>query len=239
MSAGIGVKQKQTNAMRYNIFFRTHQGLRALLYETALQVQRTDFSQPAEAAATLETLSEMMLIFEQHAASEDAWIFPALEAFDPAVLDALKQEHGKDRLLAGLMRESLKLYGGAESPEEKMEVGNTIQQAFDRFLQFSLAHMDREEDLLNPLFWQYYSDQEMEQMAACIDEATADEWLQLLNRCIIRGLNQTHLLYWMKQMSNTATAAELQVIIRLAETNLPAARHRRLLEGLQDASRVE
>ena len=76
-------------------------------------------------------------------------------------------------------------------------------------------------------------------MPACIDEATADEWLQLLNRCIIRGLNQTHLLYWMKQMSNTATAAELQVIIRLAETNLPAARHRRLLEGLQDASRVE
>lgn len=225
--------------MRYNIFFRTHQGLRALLYETALQVQRTDFSLPAEAEATLETLVEMLQIFEQHTVSEDAWIFPALEGFDPAVRDAFAQEHVKDRLLSKLVHESLKLYGSATCAEDKMAVGNTIQQSFDRFLHFSLTHMAREEEVLNPILWQYYSDRDLEEISVCIDEATSDEWLHRLNRWMIRGLNQTHLLYWMKQVSGTATSAELDVIIRLAESNLPASRHRRLLEGLQDASRVE
>ena len=81
---------------RYNIFHQVHKGLKVLLYETALQVQHTDFWNIEEADEVIEQIDELILLFEKHAQSEDTYIFPAVEKYDPSVAHAFEREHLKD-----------------------------------------------------------------------------------------------------------------------------------------------
>jgi len=47
----------------------------------------------------------VILLFEKHAHSEDSYIFPAVEKYDPSVADAFEQEHVKDHFLGQFPKE--------------------------------------------------------------------------------------------------------------------------------------
>lgn len=222
--------------MRYNIFFRIHQGLRSMLHETALQLQRTDFTNPTEAACLLESVTEALYLFHKHAHTEDELIFPMIQDFEPAVQDAFEQEHQKDELLASLVEESLKLYANTETPEERQSVGQTIQLNFGRFLVFNLEHMAREEEVLNPLLWHYYTDTELLHLTAQIVANTPVALQPRFNQWILRGMNNADILLWMKQVEKLAPAPVFQGLLDQAAEQLPAARYRKLLEGMKDAT---
>ena len=222
--------------MRYNIFFRVHQGLRSLLFETALQLQRTDFSYPAEATGTLELLSEVLILFDRHAQTEDELLFPMLQPFEPSVQDAFEKEHQKDSMLASLLAESMKLYAGADTNAERLEVGRTIRFAFEHFLLFNLEHMSREESVLNPLLWKYYEDEELYRLTARIVAETPPEYQPLFNQWMLRGLNDAEILSWIRQVEPVAPAPAFDGLLQLAASQLPASRYRKLLEGIKDAT---
>ena len=146
---------------RYNIFHQVHKGLRALLYETAIQLQHTDFWNVDEAEETIDRINEVIRLFEKHAHSEDTYVFPAVEKYDPAVADAFEQEHVKDHFLGQLLEESISLYKNSPVITEKAEAGKLVHSAFVKFMVFNLEHMAKEEDVLNRLLWRHYSDAEL------------------------------------------------------------------------------
>ncbi|MEI9911533.1 MAG: hypothetical protein WDO71_18900 [Bacteroidota bacterium] len=76
---------------RYNIFLQVHKGLKALLYDTALKVQHTDFWNVEEAEDTIERINEVVSLFEKHAHSEDTYVFSVVEKYEPSVADALNR----------------------------------------------------------------------------------------------------------------------------------------------------
>ena len=146
---------------RFNIFYMVHKGLRALLYETALMVQHTDFWNVEQGNETIARLKQLVRLFDKHADTEDRFVFPAVEKYEPSVSDAFEQEHVQDHILGQLLTSSLALYSSAAVITDKAEAGRQVQSAYMKFMLFNLEHMAKEEEILNPILWRYYSDDEL------------------------------------------------------------------------------
>jgi hemerythrin-like domain-containing protein len=73
---------------RYNIFKLIHKGLRASLYQTALQLQQTDFLSEEETEAAINSVNEIVMLFEGHADKEDNYILPAIEDYEPGIVNS-------------------------------------------------------------------------------------------------------------------------------------------------------
>ena len=72
---------------RFNIFNQIHKALRAMLYDTSLNLQQTYFADADEAGAAVEKVNQVIDIFEEHAASEDHFVFPAIDKYEPSLAD--------------------------------------------------------------------------------------------------------------------------------------------------------
>ncbi len=221
--------------MRYNLFHQVHQGLRSLLHETALDLQRTDFSRSDETGRVMESLQKVLRLFERHAHTEDYYIFPLIASYEPSVADAFEQEHVKDHMLADLLQQSMLLYRGAETTREKQEVGRMIQSAYTKFHAFNLEHMAKEEDCLNPLIWRYYPDEELHEITARIIREMPAAFMQTFNECMMRGLNDAEIIYWLKQVEQKAPPEVFQALFDIAKQELPANRFRKMLDALSEA----
>ena len=65
--------------MRYNTFYQVHKALRAMLYETATELQHTDFNSREEVTSLLANITTVVDVFDKHAYNEDHFVFPAVE----------------------------------------------------------------------------------------------------------------------------------------------------------------
>jgi hypothetical protein len=220
---------------RYNIFYQIHKGLRAMLFETALHIQHTDFWNAEETEEVIERISEAVRLFDKHAFSEDNHIFPAVEKYDPAIADAFEQEHVKDHLLGKTLAESIICYHAAPVITEKAEAAKEVQVGFVKFMVFNLEHMAKEEDVLNKILWRYYTDAELMAITRRIIADVPADYLLQYNKWMIRGLNNGEITEWLRAVQKNSPAEVFQSLFAIAEKELPGKRFRLVSEGLTEA----
>ncbi|HEY6503823.1 MAG TPA: hemerythrin domain-containing protein [Chitinophagaceae bacterium] len=221
---------------RYNIFHQVHKGLKALLYETALQVQHTDFWNVEEADDAIDRIKEVIRLFEKHADSEDTLVFPAVEKYDPAIADAFEQEHVKDHLLGQLLNGCIARYKGAAVITEKATAGKEMQSAFSKFMVFNLEHMAKEEDVLNPILWRHYTDAELMGITQQIIARIPEDYMAQYSKWMMRGLNNAEITGWLKGVEKNAPEFVFQSLFVTAEKELPQRRFRLVLESLSEGA---
>src|SRR5215468_4762522 len=85
----------EPSVSRPNYFNNVHKAVRAGLFETSLQVARTDFHDPEAAAAASRNVVELMDFLDDHAGHEQAFVFPELASLAPALATDLEAEHIK------------------------------------------------------------------------------------------------------------------------------------------------
>ncbi|HTD94104.1 MAG TPA: hypothetical protein VK644_09845 [Chitinophagaceae bacterium] len=146
---------------RYNLFNQVHKELRVRLYETALEVEHTEFWNVDEAETTLRRIAEVVEFFEKHRNTEDNLVFTIIGNYEPSVKDAFGQEQLKGRLLGQMLSECIVMYRAAAIITEKAQVGRLLKSAYVKFMMFNVEHMAREEDVLNPIAWRYLTDEEL------------------------------------------------------------------------------
>jgi hypothetical protein len=149
---------------RYNTFNQIHKALIALLYDTALCLQQTDFGTKEECDAAVEKLVAVLDLFEAHAHQEDDHLLPALFDFEPSVVDAFEQEHVKVGELSQALCVTIAEIYRTKAAAERLRLGRRLTSEFDGFMILNLDHMAKEEDVLNRLLWQYYTDAELQAM---------------------------------------------------------------------------
>jgi hypothetical protein len=221
---------------RYNIFHQVHKGLRALLYETALQIQHADFWNVEEADEVIERINEVIRLFEKHAHGEDTLIFPAVEKYDPAIADAFEQEHVKDHLLGDMLAESLSRYKNAAVITEKAEAGKQVHSAFVKFMVFNLEHMAKEEEVINKILWRHYNDAEIMTITRRIIASVPQDYLVQYNKWMMKGLNNAEITGWLKAVEENSSEPVFRSLFATAETELPEKRFRLVLEGLTEGA---
>ena len=218
--------------MRYNAFHQIHKGLRALLYETGIQLQHADFWNAEETDAVIERITEVVRLFEEHADKEDAFVFPAIEKYDPAIADAFEREHVKDHLLGHQLSDAIAACKAAPVITEKAQAGFAIHRAYEKFMAFNLEHMAKEEEILNRILWRHYTDEELLDITRQIIAHVPADSMQRYNKWMMRGLNNAEISRWLKTVEKTAPEPVFQELFSVAEKELSQKRFRLVLEGM-------
>src|SRR5687768_17828172 len=103
---------------RYNLF-RIHKGLRALLYDTALQMQKTDFSNFEQSDAALDHLYIAIEFIESHINIEEAFIFPLLTRYEKNTVTSIVKDQQEGLNLAEEIKKISRIFRYSESDSER------------------------------------------------------------------------------------------------------------------------
>lgn len=217
--------------MRYNIFNQIHKGLRALLYESALLLQRSNFQDEYELQQAVERVQLVADLFDDHAYHEDNYVLAAIKQYEPSVVDAFGQEHVTDMKLAHNLRSSLEALQLA-SFNVKPEMGKEVIKCFSAFMFFNLEHMEKEETVLNKILWRYYSDEEIIGIQQNILKNLTPWGALQSSTWMMRGLNNAEIIKWLRAIEQTAPPETFQQLCALAEKELPENRFQNVLESL-------
>lgn len=221
---------------RYNIFKQIHKGLRAMLYDTAISLQLTDFQDNEEAAAVIGKLSETLNIFYLHANHEDQFILPVVQKSNPLLVEEFDSEHGKDEFMSHRINALIASYQHANNLEAREDLGEKICAAFNEFVAFNLYHMAKEEEKINPVLWSQFTDEEICALRKTLAKTVSREEFLVTSKWMMQGINDCEILHWLKEVKNNAPEFIFRSMIELAEKVLTPARWNRiqncLTEGL-------
>ena len=215
---------------RINVFNQIHKGLRAMLYDTALTLQQTHFADSDQSVAAIKKVRTTAEMINAHTAHEDHFIFPAIQEYEPSLVDVFTMEHLKNHSLAEKLVDSLVAHNHAVQPESKIETGQAIIRAFQEFMVYNLEHMSNEENVLNEILWRYYSDEEIESIRKRIVRSQRHDEEVLTTSWMMRGLSDTEIGNWLKAVETTASWQVFAQLYSIAEKELPNERFRKVLE---------
>ncbi|HEV8284600.1 MAG TPA: hemerythrin domain-containing protein [Chitinophagaceae bacterium] len=222
--------------MRYNIFYQIHKALRAMMYETAAELQRTDFDNQEQTEKALVNVVTVVDLFDKHAYVEDTLIFSAVQQYEPSIVDAFEQEHVKDHELSGKLRTLITIFESSERNEEKILLGSAIRKVFVEFLVFNLEHMAKEENVINNLLWRYYADGEIHALEQKIISGQTLETAALVWKWMLRGLSNQEIINWLKTVEKNAPESVFNNLFAMSERELSDLRFRQVLEGLTEGA---
>ncbi|HVF96530.1 MAG TPA: hemerythrin domain-containing protein, partial [Flavisolibacter sp.] len=219
---------------RYNIFFPVHKGLRALLFETAQRLQHTNFCDAGEAADAIEQVNNVVSLFEIHAQKEDNYVLAAIAAYEPSVVAAFEQEHEEDHVLGQALQNWLTAYGYSVAKSAKISIGEELTKTFADYTVFNLRHMAKEERVVNPLLWRYYTDAELLGITDGIVKSISAQEMAFFGRWMVRGLNNAEILGWLHGVKNTAPQPVFDGLLSIAEAELAPHRWNLVKDALME-----
>jgi hypothetical protein len=220
--------------MRYNIFNQIHKALRALLYDTALVIQQTDFVDTAEAEQTLAKLQQIIALFDKHAYHEDNFVLPAIHQFEPSLKEAFEQEHIQDHALGQRLTGLMNAWQHAVSTVERTQVGLAIHTAYVEFMVFNLTHMAKEEDIINAALWKHYSDAQIQSLNHIIVSKIPQEEMAFSSLWMIKSLNNQEIINWLKQVRSNAPEPVFRALFNIASDELSPQRWSYIQEVLME-----
>ena len=138
---------------RYNLFQSAHHTLQDVLFDGAISLQK-------EGAPSLQKVMDAVTVAQLQARAKEDCIFPAVDVFEPSVVDAVKQQHAVAFQLTQQLETILK-------EEQQLSY---LRQAFNQLLVAQLKSMQRGEEALLPVLWHYYSDAELKKLEARLDK---------------------------------------------------------------------
>jgi hypothetical protein len=221
---------------RVNIFNQIHKGLRAALYETAQFLQQADFSNEKETEEAVSKTKEVLMLFDEHAGKEDRYILPAIQPFEPSIVDSFEQEHEKDLSLSAALNHSLDSLHYLNTDQEKIEAGKNINREFVAFLCFNLEHMAREEDMINKILWRYFDDAYILGIQRTIVESTQPWHNDFFSKWMLRGTNNGEIEGWLKAVRTSAPTVVFNTLYTKAEQELPRQRFHQIKVSLSETT---
>jgi hypothetical protein len=223
---------------RYNVFNQIHKGLRALLYDTALHLQHTDFTSFDEAERAFDKMESVLKAFHLHAEHEEGYLLAAVGKVNPILVNELECEHEKGAFLSHRMRSLVLVYLHATSTSARCEAGDAICKSFNEFIAFSLYHMNKEEEKLNDSLWLNYKDEEIIAIQKVLVESLPSEDLEFAHTWMLKGNSNTEIILWLRAVKNNAPDFVFKGLMNLAESVLSEERWTKVQEGLTEGAMV-
>lgn len=145
---------------RYNLFQSTHNTLQDVLFDGALSLQQAQAAAKEKETKALQKVTEALMVFQVQARAKEDCILPAMDAYEPSIVDAIKQQHQAAVQLVRTFEATLKA---------KATLSN-LQQAYNQLMVQQLKYMQKGEEIMLPVLWYYYSDTELKKLEARLDK---------------------------------------------------------------------
>ncbi len=216
---------------RINIFNIIHKSLRAILYDTSMLLQQTDFSNEEEMERCIKKIESVIRLFAGHAHKEDTVILPVIKKYDADTAALFDSEHGTDEMLSDQMTNKIDALRYASTKELKDKAGRQLYYLFIEFVAFNLIHMNKEERLLNEILWEHYSDEELLELSNTIKSKVSREEMEELLPWMLKGISNMELIQFLMTVKDNAPAQDFGTVFQIAENLLPAERWDKVKEG--------
>jgi hypothetical protein len=214
------MKQEQ----RYNIFRRTHKGLRSMLFDAGAKIQQTDFTRSKQAIAAIEAIKQSTRSFLYHLSKEDKIIYHSVVLYAPYIVAMIEQTNLKDQALAESIDKIIDQQKDQDTKKEMIAFGHQLQAVFFEFTAAVLQHMNKEETVINEILWSNYSDKQLIGMEVeMMKQASSSESTWYTGK-ILKELSNREILMWVDIIKEHATPFMLKKLISTARIVLPIDR---------------
>jgi hypothetical protein len=221
---------------RVNIFNQIHKGLRTALYETALVLQRTDFNNELERESAFAAAREVLMLFDEHARKENKYVFPAIQPFEPSVVNSFEQDHKQDHSLTEALEHAMDSFHYLPNEKDKTEAGKNLNRDFVAFMTFNLDHMAREENMVNEILWRYFDDAYILNIQKTIVHNTEPWHNDFFSKWMLRGNNDKDIQSWLKSVQLNSPALVFNTLFKKAEQELTHQRFQKLMTSLSEGA---
>lgn len=216
---------------RINIFNIIHKSLRAILYDTSILLQQTDFSNEEESETCIKKIESVIRLFASHAHKEDTIILPVIRKYDAVTATLFDSEHGTDEMLSDQVTNKIDALRLASTKASKDKAGRQLYYLFIEFVAFNLIHMNKEECLLNEILWEHYSDAELIELNNTIKSKVSREEMEELLPWMLKGISNMELIEFLMTVKDTAPLQDFGIVFQIAENIPPAERWEKVKEG--------
>ena len=223
---------------RYNMFNLKHKGLRAMLFQTAMDLQHTCFDHSESAAETISKVESVMHAFHKHAEHEDKFVLPELQKYNASLIDEFESEHAMDELLTQNINKLIATCQLATGKEAMIAAGYALTMAFNEFIAFNLYHMNKEENKINNTFWKYFTDEELAQVTQKIIASIPPEELAEDAGWMIKGTSNNEIISWLLAIKNDAPEFIFKSLFAVAQNVLSPQRLNEIQDGLSEGAMV-
>jgi hemerythrin-like domain-containing protein len=214
------MKQEQ----RYNIFKRTHKGLRSMLFDAGTRIQQTDFTKAKQADDAIESVKQTTRSFLYHLGKEDNVLYLSVVLYAPYIVAMIEQTNAKDEKLARSIDQIIESYKNLETKSEMISFGLKLQAAFFEFTAAVLQHMNKEETVINELLWSNYTNKQLVALEVeMLKQSTPDACTWYTGK-ILKQLSNTEIIVWVNGIAELASSAIIEKLINTTQRVLPIDR---------------
>ncbi len=226
-----------TNHNRFNTFYLVHKALRALMFDTALSIQQTDFTDKDEAVSTSEKIRQTVINFDDHADHEDTFLMPMILKINAEVVNEFEKEHVTDRRIGKAITDALselklklKL---DESDDNRKATGLKLLYLFNEFIGFNLYHMNKEEDILNKILWENYTDAEILEMEGRLIRSISPEKNMFTVSWMMKSASNNEITEFLNFQNKEMPGEVYNMLISLTEKAITPDRWQRIQPKIQ------
>jgi hypothetical protein len=211
---------------RFNLFYRINKGLKALLYDTSMLLQRADFTVADEVSTVHRRLQTVLSIFDAFRFSEEQYILPAIIYYEPGIATKFEEDRKERQRLLFQIEKSLFAADPTREAESELPVGIKLITDFEFFSTLIITLMACDERLLNMLLWRYYSDPELQAIEWKIISANGSATISsVFRQWILSGLTTKEAKDWLEDARLLASEDEYQILLRFLDyEQQPASR---------------
>ena len=213
-----------TQKQRYNIFHRTHKGMRSMLFDAGARIQQTDFTKGKQAQAAIDAVKQTTRSFLYHLSKEDHILYHSVILYAPYIIAMIEQGNAKDEQLAKAIDKITERYSGLESKTELNAFGLELQAAFFEFTAAVLQHMNKEETVLNELLWTNYTDKQLVALEVEMLKQSTPEACTWYTGKILKELSNTEIILWINGIAEHASSNIIEKLISTTQRVLPIDR---------------
>src|SRR4030095_8226295 len=209
---------------RYNIFKRTHKGLRSMLFEAGAKIQQTDFSKNKQANAVIDAVKQSTRSFLYHLRKEDNLVYHSVVLYAPYIVAMIEQTNIKDEALARSIDNKIDQYKELNTQKEKIAFGHQLQAVFFEFTAAVLQHMNKEETVINELLWSNYTDRELVALEVEMLKQSTPEACTWYTGKILKELSNPEIIIWINGIAEHASTTIIEKLINTTQKVLPVDR---------------
>ena len=174
-------------SLRVDLFSTIHKGIRALLFELAVDAARADVTSTSAVDALADKVERVLGFLDEHAGLEDRFVIPELRALDPDLADELARDHralDAVQTEVGLAADAISLADLSQRPL----AGAQLCRVINHLVAVQLLHMNREETEINAILWAGRDDAALAalraRMAGSLPRERIAEWMAIVTTAL-------------------------------------------------------
>jgi hypothetical protein len=210
---------------RFNIFQSSHSAIRSQLLDTSLMIQFTDFSHPEQVKQTFDQIIELILACQRQAEEESKHIIPAIHHFNHKIGDCFAASENDCSSATMILLRRMNLFEKKSSVTKVNKLAvEIINKSFRRFSDLVIRGMQKQEEVLNPLLWSYYSDEQLRQLLQQIEgKQTITEWLSLCT-WMMKDMSDEEIVSWLISVRSTLPEQVYDLLVEQISGRMPLLR---------------